>query len=186
MNPQNHTQKLKQITVFFSVVGVILGGSVPVEAQLYNHTLTKFVNIAQIPATTSLDIVDTVVSAGEFTILTQALQAADLVDILKAEGPFTIFAPTDKAFSELPPGTLENLLKPENKAELVKILTYHVVPGKVLSTDLKSGEIETVEGDTINVQVGASVKIDNATVIKADVPAINGVIHVIDTVIRPN
>ncbi|MBE9142771.1 fasciclin domain-containing protein [Planktothrix mougeotii] len=186
MNPQNHTQKLKQITVFFSAVGVILGGSVPVEAQLYNHTLTNFVNMAQIPATTSLDIVDTVVSAGEFTILTQALQAADLVDILKAEGPFTIFAPTDKAFSELPPGTLENLLKPENKAELVKILTYHVVPGKVLSTDLKSGEVETVEGDTINVQVGASVKIDNATVIKADVPASNGVIHVIDTVIKPN
>jgi uncharacterized surface protein with fasciclin (FAS1) repeats len=183
---QNYFQKLKQITAFLGVAGVTLLGSLPVEAQLYPNTVTNSVKIAQIPATTSLDIVDTVVSAGEFTILTQALQAADLVDTLKGEGPFTIFAPTDKAFSELAPGTLEELLKPENKAQLVKILTYHVVPGKVLSTDLKSGEVETLEGDKINVQVGASVKIDNATVIKADVPAINGVIHVIDTVILPN
>ncbi|MGL6140724.1 MAG: fasciclin domain-containing protein, partial [Planktothrix sp.] len=115
----------------------------------------------------------------------QALQAADLVDTIKGDGPFTLFAPTDKAFSALPPGVLENLLKPENKAQLVKILTYHVVAGKVLSTDLKSGEVKTVEGDTVKIQVGSSVKVDNATVIKADVTARNGVIHVIDAVILP-
>lgn len=186
MNTQkNYFQNVKQITAFLSVVGVLLLGSFPGEAQPDNRTLTNSVELAQIPATKSLDIVDTIVSAGEFTILTQALQAADLVDILKEDGPFTVFAPTDKAFSELPPGTLESLLKPENQEQLVKILTYHVVPGKVLSTDLKSGEVETVEGNTINIEVGASVKVNNATVIKADVPARNGVIHVIDTVILP-
>lgn len=183
MTIQNHSQKL--IAGFVSIVGLTLFGILPVQAQLHNYTLINSTQITQIPATTSLDIIDTIVSAGEFRILTQALQAADLVDAIKAEGPFTLFAPTDKAFSELPPGVLENLLKPENKAQLVKILTYHIVPGNVLSTDLKSGEVKTLEGDTINIQVGSSVKVDKATVIKADVPARNGVIHVIDAVILP-
>ncbi|HBW57384.1 MAG TPA: fasciclin [Oscillatoriales bacterium UBA8482] len=183
MTIQNYSQKL--ILGFVGVMGVSIFGILPVQAQLHNYTLTNSTQITQIPTTTSLDILDTIVSAGEFRILTQALQAADLVDTIKGAGPFTLFAPTDKAFSELPPGVLENLLKPENKAQLVKILTYHVVAGKVLSTDLKSGEIKTVEGDTIKIQLGSSVKVDNATVIKADVPAKNGVIHVIDTVILP-
>jgi uncharacterized surface protein with fasciclin (FAS1) repeats len=186
MNTQkNSFQNVKQITAFFSVVGVLLLGSFPGEAQPDHHTLTNSVEVAQIPATKSLDIVDTIASAGAFTILTQALQSADLVDILKGDGPFTVFAPTDQAFLALPPATLESLLKPENQEQLVKILTYHVVPGKVLSTDLKSGKVETVEGNTINIEVGASVKVNNATVIKADIPARNGVIHVIDTVILP-
>lgn len=183
MTIQNYSKK--SIAGFVGVLGVMLFGILPVQAQLHNYTLTNSTQISQIPTTTSLDIVDTMVSAGEFTILTQALQAADLVDTIKGDGPFTLFAPTDKAFSELPPGVLENLLKPENKEQLVKILTYHVVAGKVLSTDLKSGEVKTVEGDTVEIQVGSSVKVDNATVIKADVTARNGVIHVIDAVILP-
>lgn len=113
MTIQNHSQKL--IAGFVGIVGLTLFGILPVQAQLHNYTLINSTQITQIPATTSLDIIDTIVSAGEFRILTQALQAADLVDTIKAEGPFTLFAPTDKAFSELPPGVLENLLKPEIK-----------------------------------------------------------------------
>ncbi|WRH68480.1 MAG: fasciclin domain-containing protein [Planktothrix sp. GU0601_MAG3] len=170
---------------FVGVFGVTLFGILPVQAQLHNYTLTNSTQITEVPATISLDIIDTMVSAGEFTILTQALQAADLVDTIKGKGPFTLFAPTDKAFSTLPPGVLSDLLKPENKAQLVKILTSHVVAGKVLSTDLTSGKVQTLQGDSIRIELGASVKVNNATVIKADVPARNGVIHVIDAVILP-
>ncbi|SKB12267.1 conserved exported hypothetical protein [Planktothrix sp. PCC 11201] len=180
---QNYSKKF--IARFVGVVGLTLFGILPVQAQLYNYTLTNSTQITQVPATISLDIIDTIVSAGEFTILTQALQAADLVDTIKGEGPFTLFAPTDKAFSALPPGVLSDLLKPENKAQLVKILTSHVVAGKVLSTDLKSGEVQTLEGNKIKIELGTSVKVNNATVIKADVFARNGVIHVIDAVILP-
>lgn len=134
------------------------------------------------------DIVDTAVGAGSFSTLVAAVQAADLVDTLKGEGPFTVFAPTDEAFAKLPDGTVENLLKPENKAQLIAVLTYHVVPGKVMSADIagKKAEVASVEGSEISVDATDGVKVDNATVVTADIEASNGVIHVIDTVILPN
>lgn len=186
MTAYNRSYWLKRITALAGLVSLGIGVGVPVQAKFTEGEITKSVKVAQMPATTALDVVDTAVSAGQFTILAQALKAANLVDTLKGDGPFTVFAPTDKAFQALPAGTLEELLKPENKEQLVQILTYHVVPGKVLSTDLKSGEVKTVEGSTVTVKVGSSVMVDNAKVIKADIPAKNGVIHVIDTVILPN
>jgi uncharacterized surface protein with fasciclin (FAS1) repeats len=137
---------------------------------------------------TAADIVETASESGSFTTLVAAVKAAGLVDTLKGPGPFTVFAPTDEAFKKLPPGTVENLLKPENKAQLAKILTYHVVPGKVTSGDVagKKVQAKTVEGTTIAIDSsGRGVKVENATVSTADVMASNGVIHVIDTVIIP-
>ncbi len=131
-------------------------------------------------------IVDIATSAGSFNTLTAALKAADLVGVLEGEGPFTVFAPTDEAFAALPEGTLEKLLKPENKEQLVKILTYHVVAGSVLSTDLKTGQVPTVEGSDVKIQLGNGVKVNDAQVVKADIKASNGVIHVIDKVIIPS
>jgi len=133
------------------------------------------------------DIVDTAVAAGQFKTLAAALQAAGLVDTLKGAGPFTVFAPTDEAFAKLPKGTVEDLLKPENKAKLTAILTYHVVPGKVMASDVvKVKEAKTVQGGSVKVStMGNTVMIDNAHVLKADIVASNGVIHVIDTVILP-
>jgi len=133
------------------------------------------------------DIVDTAVAAGQFKTLAAALQAAGLVETLKGEGPFTVFAPTDEAFAKLPKGTVEDLLKPENKAKLTAILTYHVVPGKVMAADVvKVKEAKTVQGGSVKVSVmGDKVMIDNAHVVKTDIAASNGVIHVIDTVIMP-
>ncbi len=131
-------------------------------------------------------IVDVAVANGSFKTLTAALNAAGLVEILKGDGPFTVFAPTDAAFAKLPAGTVEMLLKPENKATLVRVLTYHVVSGNVLSTDLKSGEVNTLQGSPIKVMVGSGgVMVNNSTVQAADVKASNGVIHVIDTVLMP-
>lgn len=134
-----------------------------------------------------MDIVDTAVGAGQFETLAAALGAAGLVDTLKGDGPFTVFAPTDAAFAKLPDGTVETLLKPENKDQLVGILTYHVVPGKVMAADVvKITEAETVNGAEIKVSVdGDTVMINDATVTAADVGASNGVIHVIDTVLLP-
>jgi uncharacterized surface protein with fasciclin (FAS1) repeats len=133
------------------------------------------------------DIVDTAVGAGNFKTLTAALKAADLVDTLKGKGPFTVFAPTDEAFAKLPEGTVESLLKPENKKKLVSILTYHVVSGKVLAKDVvKLSEAKTVQGSPVKIVVkDGKVMVDNATVTKTDIEASNGVIHVIDTVIMP-
>ncbi|MBO6755275.1 MAG: fasciclin domain-containing protein [Roseibium sp.] len=133
------------------------------------------------------DIVDTAVGAGSFNTLVAAVQAAGLVDTLKGDGPFTVFAPTDEAFAKLPAGTVENLLKPENKDQLVAVLTYHVVPGKVMSGDIagKTMDVTTVQGGDIAVDATDGVKINEATVVTADVEASNGVIHVIDTVILP-
>ena len=133
------------------------------------------------------DIVDTAVAAGQFKTLAAALQAAGLVDTLKGAGPFTVFAPTDEAFAKLPKGTVEDLLKPENKAKLTAILTYHVVAGKVMAADVvKLTEAKTVQGGSVKVStMGGGVMIDNAHVVKADIMASNGVIHVIDTVIMP-
>ncbi len=134
------------------------------------------------------DIVDTAVAAGEFKTLATALTAAGLVDTLKGPGPFTVFAPTDAAFAKLPAGTVENLLKPENRAELTKVLTYHVVPGKVTAADVvKLTEANTMQGQAAKIAVkDGKVMIDNATVTATDIGATNGVIHVIDAVILPN
>jgi uncharacterized surface protein with fasciclin (FAS1) repeats len=135
------------------------------------------------------DIVDTAVNAGQFKTLAAALRAADLVNTLKGTGPFTVFAPTDEAFGNLPAGTVENLLLPENKAQLVKILTYHVVPGRVMSTELagKMTDAKTVQGQTVKIDgTKMGVTVGPAKVLTADVRADNGVIHVIDKVILPN
>ncbi|WP_425283601.1 fasciclin domain-containing protein [Methyloceanibacter stevinii] len=136
----------------------------------------------------SKDIVDTAAGAGQFKTLVAAVKAAGLVDTLKGDGPFTVFAPTDEAFAKLPDGTVDDLLKPENKDKLVAILTYHVVPGKIMSGDIsgKATEVKTVQGDTLNVDATDGVKVDKAKVVKADIDASNGVIHVIDTVVMPN
>jgi uncharacterized surface protein with fasciclin (FAS1) repeats len=134
------------------------------------------------------DIVDTAVSAGQFETLVAAVTAAELVETLKSDGPFTVFAPNDDAFAALPEGTVENLLRPENKADLVALLTYHVVPGKIMSSDIagQSLSVETVNGTNIAVNATDGVIIDNANVIAADIEADNGVIHVIDRVVMPN
>jgi uncharacterized surface protein with fasciclin (FAS1) repeats len=138
------------------------------------------------PAVQAADLVDTAVKAGSFKTLTAALKAADLVKVLKGKGPFTVFAPTDEAFAKLPKGTVEDLLKPENKAKLTKILTYHVVPGKVLAKDIKTGNVQTVEGGDLAIKLeDKKVEVNEAYVTKADVAADNGVIHVVDSVLLP-
>jgi len=132
------------------------------------------------------NIVAVAASNSSFKTLSAALSAAGLTQTLEGKGPFTIFAPTDQAFAQLPPNTLQQLLQPQNKDLLVKILTYHVIPGKITSNNLKSGQVETVEGSPLQVTVGNSgVMVDNAKVIKADIPASNGVIHAIDQVMLP-
>ena len=132
------------------------------------------------------DIVDVAASNKSFKTLVAAVKAADLVETLKSDGPFTVFAPTDEAFAKLPKGTLESLLKPENKEQLVSILTYHVVPSKVMAKDVKSGMVKTASGSSFKVKVSKKgVHVDNAKVVATDVMADNGVIHVIDTVIIP-
>ena len=132
------------------------------------------------------DIVDTAVAAGDFTTLVAAVQAAGLVETLKGEGPFTVFAPTDAAFAALPEGTVEGLLKPENKDHLVGILTYHVVPGAVKSTDLAEGMgAATVQGAPVTFSLEGGAMVNGAKITAADIEASNGVIHVIDTVIMP-
>ncbi len=132
------------------------------------------------------DIVDVAASNKSFKTLVAAVKAADLVDTLKSDGPFTVFAPTDEAFAKLPEGTLESLLKPENKEQLVSILTYHVVPSKVMAKDVKSGMVKTASGSSFKMKVSKKgVHVDNAKVVATDVMADNGVIHVIDTVIIP-
>lgn len=133
-----------------------------------------------------INIVETAVAAGSFNTLVAAVKAADLVETLSGEGPFTVFAPTDAAFAALPAGTVESLLLPENKDKLVAILTYHVVPAKVLAKDVKAGEAPTVNGQTATIAItDGGVSIEGANVIKTDVVASNGVIHVIDKVILP-
>ena len=136
-----------------------------------------------------MDIVDTAVHAKIFGTLAAALSAANLIDVLKGDGPFTVFAPSDEAFSKMPGGTVENLLKPENMDRLVAVLTYHVVPGKILSTDIMMGSnsVATAQGSSVTIMKSSyAVKINQATVVVADVEATNGVIHIIDEVILPN
>ena len=129
------------------------------------------------------DIVDTAVAAGDFKTLTAALQKAGLVDTLRSKGPFTVFAPTDAAFAQVPKDQLDALLADKDK--LVAVLTYHVVPGKVLSTDVQAGKVKSVQGSDLTLSTTGGVKVDGANVVKADIPADNGVIHVIDRVVLP-
>ncbi len=129
------------------------------------------------------DIVDTAVGAGNFKTLATALQAAGLVDTLKGPGPFTVFAPTDEAFAKIPKAKLDALL--QDKAKLTAVLTYHVVPGKVLAKDVKAGSVKTVQGSALTVTTASGVKVDNANVTATDIVADNGVIHVIDSVVMP-
>jgi uncharacterized surface protein with fasciclin (FAS1) repeats len=131
------------------------------------------------------DIVDTAIGAGQFKTLAKALTAAGLIDTLKGPGPFTVFAPTDEAFAKIPADKLNALLA--DKAALTKVLTYHVVAGKVVAADVKTAMVTTIEGQSLNVNVSsAGIKVNDAKVIKTDVIASNGVIHVIDTVVQPN
>ena len=137
---------------------------------------------------TSKNIVETAVQSGKFNTLVAALKAAGLVNTLNGKGPFTVFAPSDTTFSKLPAGTVDGLLKPENKAKLVSILAYHVIPGKVMSGDIagKKISVKTVQGSEISVDAMYGVKINDSNVVSADIAATNGVIHVIDKVLIPN
>ncbi len=143
--------------------------------------------LASAPARAADDIVDTAVKAGSFNTLVAAVKAAGLVETLKSAGPFTVFAPTDEAFAKLPKGTVEDLLRPENKAKLTSILTYHVVPGKIMSKDIagKALKAKSVQGAEISVDATKGVMVDAAKVVTADIETSNGVIHIIDTVIIP-
>ena len=158
---------------------------------MFRRTLLAAIAVVPLAFSTvaakAADIVDTAVSAGSFETLVAAVQAAGLVDTLKGDGPFTVFAPTDEAFAKLPAGTVENLLKPENKDQLVAVLTYHVVPGKVMSGDIagKKMPVKTVQGSELDVDATDGVKVDGASVVQADIETSNGVIHVIDAVVLP-
>jgi uncharacterized surface protein with fasciclin (FAS1) repeats len=143
---------------------------------------------AMVTQAKAADIVETAASAGNFTTLLAAVEAAGLADVLKGEGPFTVFAPTDAAFEKLPEGTVESLLEPRNREQLQEILTYHVVPGRIMSSDLagQSTTAETVEGGELEIDAtGSGVMVEGATVTQADIAASNGVIHVIDQVMLP-
>lgn len=159
----------KRIGTGAAVAALTIGLAMPVQAQ-------------------DQDIVDIAAGAGSFNTLVAALKAAGLVETLKGEGPFTVFAPTDEAFAKLPAGTVEDLLKPENIDKLRAILTYHVVPGRVKSSDVANlSSAETVQGQPLRIRVRyGTVNVDNAKVVQADIMARNGVIHVIDTVVVPN
>jgi uncharacterized surface protein with fasciclin (FAS1) repeats len=169
------TRPLRSLTFTLAIAFLI---SVALPAIAAHHEMKK----------DKKDIVDTAIAAGKFSTLAAALEAADLVETLKGEGPFTVFAPTDEAFARLPDGTVEELLKPENRDQLVAILTYHVVPGRVEAADVvKLDEAKTVNGEALAITVaGKTVRVDDAIVLDTDIGASNGVIHVVDTVMMPN
>jgi len=172
--------KLKTALVSAVTAVVLVTGTSVALAEGMQHAM----NAGRAPAAKA-DIVDTAVGAGQFNTLARALTAAGLVETLKGPGPFTVFAPTDAAFAKIPAAKLDALLA--DKAALTKVLTYHVVPGRVVAADVKTGQVKTVEGDYLNVSAtSAGVKVNDANVIKTDVMATNGVIHVIDTVVLPN
>ncbi|MEG4213513.1 fasciclin domain-containing protein [Microcoleus sp. S13_B4] len=205
MKNQNLPSWMKQLTGFAGVIGASALIGFPAWAHITSNTnvanatqsqqVPGKVKTAASPAPTSAspastsaakDIVAIASGDAQFKTLTKALGAAGLVTTLQGKGPFTVFAPTDAAFAALPKGTVDDLLKPANKAKLTKILTYHVVPGSVLSTSLKSGDVKSVEGSSLNVAVSAGkVTVSGANVVKADIKASNGVIHVIDKVLMP-
>lgn len=162
--------------------------SQPSLANDHHSTTRSTTKTTKVSNTTKQNIVEVAVANGSFKTLVAAVKAAGLVETLSGKGPFTVFAPTDAAFAKLPAGTVETLLKPENKAALVKVLTYHVVAGKIQAKDIKTGSalVKTVDGGSIKVTKSAKgVVIDNSKVIAADVKASNGVIHVIDSVLLP-
>jgi uncharacterized surface protein with fasciclin (FAS1) repeats len=176
---ETHFKERKMKTYKIFVVTALL---ISLPALLFAGSYSKAKTMSD-----SKDIVDTAVTAGSFNTLVAALQAADLVDTLRGDGPFTVFAPTDEAFAKLPDGTVEELLRPENKAKLQAILTYHVVAGKVTAEEaMKISSAKTVNGESFRVsQKSGSLMIDDATVTQADIMTSNGVIHVIDTVLMP-
>jgi uncharacterized surface protein with fasciclin (FAS1) repeats len=159
----------------------VAGGDIAEAGKKCGNTTVKTVALSK---AAKADIVDTAVDAGSFQTLATALKAAGLVETLKGKGPFTVFAPTDEAFKKLPPGTVEALLK--DKDQLTAVLTYHVVPGKIMAADvIKLKEAKTVQGQSVEVDAADGVKINDAKVVKADIDCTNGVIHVIDTVLLP-
>ncbi len=145
--------------------------------------IASVITLATLGSAHAKDIVDTAVAAGSFKTLATALQAAGLVDTLKGQGPFTVFAPTDEAFAKVPKAQLDALLK--DKAKLSAVLTYHVVPGKVMAADVRDGKVRTVQGSELTVSTAGGVQVDAASVVKTDILADNGVIHVIDSVVMP-
>lgn len=145
--------------------------------------IASVITLATLGSAHAKDIVDTAVAAGSFKTLATALQAAGLVDTLKGQGPFTVFAPTDEAFAKVPKAQLDALLK--DKAKLSAVLTYHVVPGKVMAADVRDGKVRTVQGSELTVSTAGGVQVDAARVVKTDILADNGVIHVIDSVVMP-
>ncbi len=153
--------------------------------KLIAITAVLLVSASAFAGSMKKDIVDTAVKAGKFNTLVAAVEAAGLVETLKGEGPFTVFAPTDDAFAALPEGTVETLLKPENKQQLVDLLTYHVIPGKVMSGDIAGQEltVDSVQGSALNVNAKDGVMINDAKVVSADIKTSNGIIHVVDKVI---
>ncbi len=155
------------------------------EAPAFAGSAQSHGEAQQVATKSANSIAEIAASNPAFSTLVAALKKADLVDVLNGSTNFTVFAPTNEAFAALPEGTVEALLKPENKDQLVQILTYHVVPGQVLSTSLQSGQVPTVAGPSVDVSVGNSVAVNNAQVIQADIKASNGVIHVIDQVLLP-
>ncbi|MEG4167609.1 MULTISPECIES: fasciclin domain-containing protein [unclassified Microcoleus] len=205
MKNQNLPSWMKQLTGFAGIIGASALIGFPAWAHITSNTnvanatqtsqIAEKVKTAASPAPTGVspasttatkDIIGIASGDAQFKTLTKALGAAGLVTTLQGKGPFTVFAPTDAAFAALPKGTVEDLLKPANKAKLTKILTYHVVPGSVLSTSLKSGDVKSVEGSSLKVAVAAGkVTVSGANVVKADIKASNGVIHVIDKVLMP-
>ena len=198
MKNQNLPSWMKQLTGFAGVVGASALIGFPAWAHINSNTsvanatqtqqVAGNVKTAASPAPMAggKDIVAIASGDAQFKTLTKALGSAGLVTTLQGKGPYTVFAPTDAAFAALPKGTVEDLLKPANKAKLTKILTYHVVPGSVLSTSLRSGDVKSVEGSSLKVGVNAGkVTVSGASVVKADIKASNGVIHVIDKVLMP-
>lgn len=198
MKNSNVPSWMKQLTGFAGVIGASALIGFPAWAHINSNTnvatatptqqVAGNVKTANTPAKVAAanDIVAIASGDAQFKTLTKALGAAGLVTTLQGKGPFTVFAPTDAAFAAVPKATLDDLLKPANKAKLVKVLTYHVVPGAVLSTSLKSGDVKSVEGTSLKVAVAAGkVTVSGANVVKADIKASNGVIHVIDKVLIP-
>lgn len=170
---------MKRTVMTFAVSAMLAGA-----AAMFLMTAEIEATAAQ--KTAKKDIVDTAVAAGSFKTLTAALQAAGLVETLKGPGPFTVFAPTDEAFAKLPAGTVENLLKPENKEKLIAVLTYHVVSGKVMAADVvKLNSAKTLQGQSVMISTKSGVMVDKARVTQADIECSNGVIHVIDSVVLP-
>jgi len=173
--------KLNRIVTVAAVIA-----AVAISPSVFAGDCQKNKNTTASTCSKDKDLVAVASGADNFKTLVAAVKAAGLVETLQGDGPFTVFAPTDEAFAKLPAGTVENLLRPENKEKLVAILTYHVVSGKVMAADVKTMKAKTVNGQSLDIQVNdGAVTVDKAKVIKTDVDASNGVIHVIDTVVLP-